>query len=81
MNTTNPTFYLKVVDLTDPLMKIKTLHITSGHSSEYVLNDVIWANINQVTAVVANRVQDSAEIMRCDIRVLECSKVIKFLTI
>ncbi|XP_031343861.1 venom dipeptidyl peptidase 4-like isoform X2 [Photinus pyralis] len=70
VGTNNPTVKVKYVNLEDPSSKVSELReIIPTHvvSSDYILQDVAWANDTNVVAVSLNRLQNVAAVFGCNI--------------
>ena len=77
MNTINPTFELRVVDLkTDNYDTVVIKLLTDENNSrDFVLFDVTWATNEEVVVVIENRIQNEAVVRRCQTDTGNCINV------
>lgn len=77
MGRTNPTVSLKVVYLDNIAAGPNEIDVIPSNylPADYVLFDVTWPTNDEVSAIVTNRVQNSARLRRCSILTNTCADV------
>lgn len=75
MGRTNPTVSLNVVYFDNIAAGPKEISVIPTLYTEYILFDVTWPTNNEVSAIVTNRVQNSARLRRCNILTDSCTDV------
>lgn len=77
MGRTNPTVSLKVAYLDNIAAGPSEIDVIPSNylPADYVLFDVTWPTNDEVSAIVTNRVQNSARLRRCSILTNTCADV------